>query len=79
MIGKTIRMLYDQLNIHDFEIVAIKRREHVLLPHPETLLEPEDRVILIASQGAQQPLAKYIAPIPQVEEGGVQAPVSDAA
>ncbi|HEX4785406.1 MAG TPA: chloride channel protein [Candidatus Sulfotelmatobacter sp.] len=79
LLGKTIRMLYDQLNIHDFEIVAIMRREHVLLPHPDTVLEPKDRVILIASQTAQEPLAKYIAPIPQVEEAGVQAPMSDAA
>jgi chloride channel protein, CIC family len=77
--GKTIRSLYDQLNIHDFEIVAIMRREHVLLPHPDTLLEPKDRVILIACQAAQEPLAKYISPIPQTEEGGVQAPTSDAA
>ena len=79
LVGKTIRMLYDQLNLHDFEIVAVMRREHVLLPHPGTLLEPKDRVILIASQSAQEPLAKYIAPIPQIEEGGVQTPQSEAA
>lgn len=77
LVGKTIRMLYEQLNIHDFEIVAIMRREHVLLPHPDTLLEPKDRVVLIASQPAQEPLAKYIVPIPQIEVGGVQAPVSN--
>jgi chloride channel protein, CIC family len=79
LVGKTIRTLYEQLNIHDFEIVAIMRREHVLLPHPSTLLEPKDRVILIASQAAQEPLTKYIAPIPQIEEGGVQASESNAA
>jgi len=79
LVGKTIRMLYEQLNIHDFEIVAIMRREHVLLPHPSTLLEPKDRVILITAQASQEPLAKYIAPIPPIEEGGLQAPVSNAA
>jgi chloride channel protein, CIC family len=79
LIGKTIRTLYEQLNSHDFEVVAIRRREHVLLPHPDTVLESKDRVILIASQAAQEPLAKWIAPIPQVEEGGVQAPMSGAA
>jgi Trk K+ transport system NAD-binding subunit len=67
------------LNSHDFEIVAIRRREHVLLPHPDTVLEPKDRVILIASQAAQDPLAKCIAPILQVDEGGVQAPMSGTA
>jgi chloride channel protein, CIC family len=79
LVGKTIRMLYEQLNIHDFEIVAIMRREHVLLPHPDTLLEPKDRLMMIASAAAQEPLAKYISPIPQIEEGGVQAPASNAA
>jgi CIC family chloride channel protein len=72
LVGKTIRTLYQQLNVHDFEIVAIMRREHVLLPHPDTLVEPNDRVILIASQSALEPLAKYIAPIPQVAANGVQ-------
>ena len=79
LVGKTIRMLYQQLSIHDFEIVAIMRREHVLLPHPDTLVEPKDRVILIASLPAQEALARHIAPIPEVEEGGMQAPMSDAA
>jgi CIC family chloride channel protein len=79
LIGESIQMFYDQLNIRDFEIVAIMRREHVLLPHPDTLLEPMDRIIMIASQAAQKPLANYIAPIPQIEEGGMQAPRSDAA
>jgi len=79
IVGKTIRMLYQRLNNSDFEIVAVMRREHVLLPHPDTLLEPKDRVILIASQEAQKPLSQYIALAPEGEQGGVQAPLSDAA
>ena len=79
LVGKTIRMLYEQLKIHDFEIVAIMRREHILLPHPDTLLEPKDRVILIASQADQEPLARNIAPISQVEERGAQASMTDVA
>ncbi len=77
MVGKTIRTLYQELNMHDFEIVAIMRREHVLLPHPGTLIEPKDRVILIASRSALEPLQKYIVPIPQVAASGVQT--ADAA
>ena len=79
LIGKTLRKLYGQLNLHDFEIVAIMRREHVLLPHPDTLLEAKDRVIMIASQSALEPLAGYIAPISQTEQGGGQATEPDAA
>jgi chloride channel protein, CIC family len=79
VVGKTIRTLYQELDVQDFEIIAIMRREHVLLPHPDTLLEPKDRVIMIAAEAAEKPLAKYIAPIPQVEEGGMQTQVSHAA
>jgi len=73
MIGKTIRMLYEQLKTHDFEIVAIMRREHVLLPHPDTVLQVSDRLILIASRAAQQPLAKFVAPIPEAADRGLQS------
>ena len=79
VVGKTIRTLYQALENFDFEIVAILRREHVLLPHPDTVLEPNDRAILIASQEAQEPLRRYIAPSPEAEESGVQSPPSDRA
>jgi len=80
--GKTIRWFYQQLDSEDFEIIAIMRREHVLLPHPDTILKPEDRLTLIVSHSAQQAIAKYIAPIPQVAEAPearAQRPSSDAA
>ncbi len=68
--GKTIRALYQQLKQYDFEVIAIMRREHVLLPHPDTLLETKDRVILIVSKEAEEPLSKYVVPIPQIEQSG---------
>ena len=77
--GKTIGELYRQLHQYDFEIIVVMRREHVLLPHPDTVLQAMDRVIMIISPAAGDQLAKYIAPIPPVQESGVQAPASDAA
>lgn len=77
--GKTIGELYRQLHQYDFEIIVVMRREHVLLPHPDTVLQAMDRVIMITSPAARDQLAKYIAPIPPVQESGVQAPASDAA
>lgn len=66
--GKPLRLLYQQLEKYDFEVVAITRREHVILPHAETLLKPDDRVILIASSQVREQLAPYIAPPPGVPE-----------
>jgi CIC family chloride channel protein len=74
--GKKIGDLYRQLHDYDFEIITIMRREHVLLPHSETLLEPGDRLVLIASPLAREPLARYVAPLPDEEESGVQLEAS---
>jgi CIC family chloride channel protein len=66
--GKSVGELYRQLSQYDFEIVTIRRREHMILPHSDTLLEPGDRLVLIASPESREPLAKLIVPV--VEEHG---------
>jgi CIC family chloride channel protein len=63
--GKPLTALYQQLPASDFEIIAITRREHVLLPHPDTILQLGDRVLLIAGPSSRQPLQKFLTPIPQ--------------
>jgi chloride channel protein, CIC family len=75
--GKTIDTLYDRLEQYDFEVVAVTRREHVLLPHLETVLEPNDRLILITSLASREPLQEYIAPVPQPGAPGMQPASSD--
>ena len=75
--GKPLKLLYQQLEKYDFEVVAITRREHVILPHSETLLKPEDRVILIASPEVRKQLAAYIMP-PRVPEAAEQAELATA-
>ena len=70
--GKKIGDLYDRLKDYDFEIVAILRREHVLLPHRETLLETGDRLAMITSPHAREPLARFIEPVTEEEDSGVQ-------
>lgn len=74
LVGKPLSLLYRQLRQYDFEVIAILRREHVLLPHPDTVVEAGDRLMLITSPPVREPLAKFVTPIPQVEEGGVQSP-----
>jgi CIC family chloride channel protein len=77
MAGKSVGELYQQLGEYDFEIVTIRRREHLILPHAETLLKAGDRLVLITSPGAREPLAKLIAPVEEEHEGGVQAEASE--
>ncbi|HTV82486.1 MAG TPA: chloride channel protein [Acidobacteriaceae bacterium] len=75
--GRTVGELYEQLWQYDFEIVTIRRREHLILPHSETVLETGDRMALITSPGSREPLAQVIAPLPEEHEGGVQAEASE--
>ncbi|HVI76589.1 MAG TPA: chloride channel protein [Candidatus Acidoferrum sp.] len=79
LVGKTIRILYQQLGENDFELVAIMRREHVLLPHADTFLEANDRIVSIASPAAQKALAKYLGPTSQIDKNGIQIPLSELA
>ena len=79
LVGKTIGTLYQRLGGYDFELVAIMRRGHVLLPHGDTLLEANDRIVSIASPAAQKALAKYLGPTSQIDKSGIQIPLSDLA
>jgi hypothetical protein len=75
LIGKTIGDFYRQLEPYEFEVIVVMRGEHVLLPHPETILESNDRLMLITSPQAREPLSQFVEPLPQVREGGMQAPI----
>ncbi len=76
--GKTIGELYQQPEKYDFEVVVVMRREHMLLPHRDTVIEADDRLALIVSPEAREPLAKFIKPIPQAQGSGTQEPISSA-
>lgn len=73
IVGKSIATLYELLHQYQFEIIAIMRREHVLLPHPETRLQASDRLVLITSPHAREPLAQFVAPLPVAPQGGILA------
>lgn len=71
--GKPLRQLYQKLSSDKLEVVAILRREQVMLPHADTILQPEDRVILIATQEIQEQMKPYIMPTPQEQKAALQA------
>jgi CIC family chloride channel protein len=79
LVSQPLNMLYERLDEVQFEVIAIMRHEHVLLPHPNTLLQEGDRVLLITSPQAREPLAKYLTPVAERAESGVQTPKMESA
>jgi CIC family chloride channel protein len=75
--GQTIGWLYRELHPYEFEIVAVMRREHLLLPHPDSLLEANDRLILVTSISAREPLGKFLTPLPPSEQDGARNPAGE--
>jgi CIC family chloride channel protein len=78
MVGERVGELYRQLDHFEFEVIAILRREHILLPHPDTLIQINDRLMLITTPQAREPLARFLTPLPQMQEGGMQSPSPEA-
>jgi chloride channel protein, CIC family len=73
-VGKTIGQLYQGVPACEFEIIAIRRREHILLPHPPTILEAKDRLLFIETPQSCEELHKHISPVPtppQVTDAGL--------
>lgn len=75
LVGQAVESVYRRFQEHEFEIVALLRREHILLPHRDTILQANDRVILILSPGAREQLFQFLTPLSHAEEGDVQVPV----
>jgi CIC family chloride channel protein len=65
---KSIVDFYTELDRDDVEIVALIRREHLVLPHPNTLLQGNDRVILISTAASREDLQQDIAPLPDEQQ-----------
>jgi CIC family chloride channel protein len=73
LVGQPLNMLYERLDEVQFEVIAIMRHEHVLLPHPGTVLEANDRVVLITSPAAREPLQQYLTSFPPTDAPAAQA------
>jgi CIC family chloride channel protein len=55
-VNGSIGDLYVKLGLEDVEIVALIRREHFVLPHTDTLLEGNDRLMLISTAASREAL-----------------------
>ncbi len=70
--GKSVGELYRHLSTSDFEIITIRRREHLILPHEDTVLHERDGLVLIASPLVREPLNRYLQPIAEEQAGNTQ-------
>lgn len=67
-VNRTITDFYGEVDRDGAEIIALMRREHMLLPHPDTLLEGNDRLILITSEASRESLKGDIAQLSDAEQ-----------
>ena len=62
-IGKTIQSCYEAAAGAALEIIAILRGGEVVLPQFDTVLEENDRLLIIASRKGRSQIAEHIAPL----------------
>jgi len=73
-VGRPISRLYQEFHDCEFEIVAIMRREHILLPHPDTILEAKDRIVSIEAPQSCGRLHEQLDPPQPGQSVSVDAP-----
>jgi chloride channel protein, CIC family len=71
-VGKALQSRVLSGAMVDSKVVAILRGQTVMRARPDTVLQPGDRLLLIASQAAQAQLLEHLAP-PSVSIAGVGA------
>lgn len=63
LVGQTIASYDRAAGDKDFEIAAILRDGNVVLPSPDTVLQQNDRLLVIASSQAQKHITEHLAPV----------------
>jgi CIC family chloride channel protein len=77
-VGKTVDEFYEQVKRLDVEVIAVMRREHVVLAHPDTKFEGNDRLLLVASAGAREALAENFVDAGEKEEEPLEGATANA-
>ncbi len=62
-VGKTVQSCYEATAGASFGVIAILRNGEVLLPQGETLLQENDRLLIIGSSKARSRIAEHFAPV----------------
>lgn len=66
--GKSLREIDKQQAGNDLEVIAVMRGHHVLLSHPDTRLEPNDRLVMVTDERSRQKLQADIAELPDQQQ-----------
>jgi CIC family chloride channel protein len=61
-VGRKVKEILTERESDDLQIVAVFRQGHTLLPHAAIVLQPEDRLMAIASPAAWDKLAEHFSP-----------------
>ena len=69
LVGKTVQACYEAAAGAALEIIAILRNGEVLLPRPDTVLQENDRMLIIGSRQARARLADHFVPLDSKEQG----------
>jgi chloride channel protein, CIC family len=67
-VGKTIRACYEAAAGSAFEVIAVLRNGEVLLPQEDTVLQPNDRLLIIGSSKARSRIAEHFVPLEVTEQ-----------
>jgi len=62
LVGKTVQSCQAMAGDRSLEIIAILRNEEVILPEPETVLQRNDRLLILGSSKAHDSMAEHLDP-----------------
>ena len=74
LVGKTIRSCYEEGEAGRLEITGVLRGGEILLPAPETLLQEQDRLLIIGAGDAFGQIAEHLAPLPPATRSNSTVP-----
>jgi len=63
LVGKTIQDCYNSAKEGPLEIIGIVRNGEILFPSPQTILQEQDRLLIIGSSQAQALVAEHLSPL----------------
>ena len=67
LVGKTVQSCYQAAAGAALEIIAILRNEEVILPQQDTVLQENDRLLIIGSAKARNLIAEHVVPLETVK------------
>ena len=78
LVGKTIQACYQMAGDAALEIVAVLREGNIVLPSQDTVLQENDRLLIIGSTKAETRIAEHLAAVEPAQTGPAAKPSSSA-